>query len=91
MTQTDGWLVALAVVAVGGWGDAGAALLLVGAGLYLGGAIVLAVAFHLPRNDALDAVATGGEAGQWVPLTQNSLPSGSCNTVQLMPYSALSA
>lgn len=54
---------ALAVVAVAGWGDAEAAPLLVGAGLYLGGAVALTVAFHLPRNDALDAVdATGPDA-----------------------------
>jgi uncharacterized membrane protein len=54
---------ALVGVAVAGWGDAEAAPLLVGAGLYLGGAIALTAGFHIPRNNALDAVdATGPEA-----------------------------
>ena len=54
---------ALVVVAVAGWGDAEAVPLLVGAGLYLGGNIALTAGFHIPRNNALDAVdADGPEA-----------------------------
>lgn len=51
---------ALVVVAIGGWGDADTGPLLVGAGLYLVGAIALTAGFHIPRNDALDAVDAGG-------------------------------
>ena len=67
--------VGLAVVAVAGWGNADRVPLLVGSGLYLLGVIVVTGAFHIPRNDALDAVdATSSSAatawhtfvGPWV-------------------------
>jgi uncharacterized membrane protein len=48
--------VALAVWSVASWGEPGAVHLLVGSLIYLLGAIVLTVVFHVPRNDALATV-----------------------------------
>lgn len=49
------------------WGDRQAILLMAGAVLYLGGAIVWTGLFHIPRNNALAALdpAAAGSAAQW--------------------------
>jgi uncharacterized membrane protein len=48
--------VALAVWALARWGEHGAVHLLIGSLIYLVGAIVLTIVFHVPRNDALATV-----------------------------------
>lgn len=48
--------VALIVVAVVQWHDSYAVYLVVGSALYLLGAFALTRGYHVPRNDALDAV-----------------------------------
>jgi len=55
--------VALGVFALIGWGDAGMALRLSGAVVYLVGTIVVTVAANVPRNDALAAVDPTGDDG----------------------------
>jgi uncharacterized membrane protein len=56
----------LAVTGVVRWGEDGSALLVAGGLLYLV-AIVMTVAFHVPRNDALALVdpASPGAAAEW--------------------------
>jgi uncharacterized membrane protein len=46
----------LAVAAVIEWGEAYAAYLLAGGAVYLVGTILLTIAYHVPRNDALATV-----------------------------------
>ena len=53
----------LAIAALIGWGDARAAWLLVGSLLYLVGAIAVTMAFNVPRNNALAAVAPESAEG----------------------------
>ncbi len=57
----------LAVVALLTWGNARAAWLLVGGLLYVVGAIVVTMAFNVPQNNALAAVAPASAegAGPW--------------------------
>jgi uncharacterized membrane protein len=59
--------VGLVVVGARRWGDAGAVQLVVGSSLYLV-SVVLTIAFHVPRNDALDQVdaASAGAAQRWL-------------------------
>lgn len=59
--------VALGVFAVRGWGASWAAPVLGGSVLYLLGAIVLTMAFHVPLNDALAVLDPGapGSAPTW--------------------------
>ena len=54
---------ALAVAAFSRWGEAGAVWLLVGGLLYLVGAIAVTMAFNVPRNNALAAVAPESAEG----------------------------
>jgi uncharacterized membrane protein len=54
---------ALMVVALSSWGEAGAAWLLVGGLLYLVGAIAVTMAFNVPRNNALAAIAPESAEG----------------------------
>lgn len=62
---------AAACLALGGWALTGlgqpyAPYLLAGSALYLAGAIVPTIAYHVPRNEALARVEPGVEAaGQW--------------------------
>jgi uncharacterized membrane protein len=58
--------VGVGIAALAGWGDAAATLGLVGACCYLV-AIVVTVAYHVPRNDALAALdpATAEAATYW--------------------------
>jgi uncharacterized membrane protein len=55
--------VVLAVVALVRWHEPGSVLLLVGSVLYVIGTIVVTMAFNVPRNDALAAVAPDSAAG----------------------------
>jgi uncharacterized membrane protein len=48
--------IAVIVGAVLEWGDAFAVYLLIGGAVYLVGAILLTIAYHIPRNDALAMV-----------------------------------
>lgn len=59
--------VALAVRALFTWGDRPAALLLAGSGLYLAGAIVLTIGYHVPLNDAFAVLQPSDDraAAQW--------------------------
>jgi uncharacterized membrane protein len=59
--------VALAVAALLMWGEPGAVWLLLGSLLYLAGAVVVTMAFNVPRNNALAAVApeSAEGAGLW--------------------------
>ncbi len=59
--------VALAIIALSSWGEAGAAYLLGGAVLYILGAPGVTMAFNVPRNNALAAVDPAGAdgAGLW--------------------------
>jgi len=54
---------ALAISAVRGWDGPGAPFRLAGGLLYLVGTVLLTVAYHVPRNDALAAVDPGGADG----------------------------
>lgn len=54
---------ALAVSAVRGWGEPGVRWRLAGGLLYLVGTVLVTVAYHVPRNDALAAVDAGGADG----------------------------
>ena len=58
---------ALAVAALSRWSEPGAVWLLVGGLLYLVGAIAVTMAFNVPRNNALAAVApeSAEGAGLW--------------------------
>ena len=58
---------ALTIAAILRWSEPGAALLLVGGLLYLVGAIGVTMAFNVPRNNALAALAADSTdgAGQW--------------------------
>ncbi len=57
----------LVVAAVVEWGEAYAVYLLVGGLLYIAGVVVLTMAYHVPRNDALAAIDPGdaGAADHW--------------------------
>ena len=56
--------VGLIVAGIRRWGDAGATQLVVGSSLYLV-SVVLTIAFHVPRNEALDKVdPSSASAGQ---------------------------
>lgn len=59
--------VALIAAAVVTWDERHAPWLLAGATLYLVGTVVLTIAYHVPRNDALAAVDPHGvdAAGRW--------------------------
>jgi uncharacterized membrane protein len=59
--------VALVVSSVRGWGESYAVPVLVGSVLYLLGAIVLTMTFHVPLNDALAALDPGApsSAAAW--------------------------
>ncbi len=59
--------VGLIVAGARRWGDAGAAQLIVGSGLYLV-SVVLTIGFHVPRNEALDKVdpSSAGAAQRWL-------------------------
>jgi uncharacterized membrane protein len=59
--------VAVGVVAVASWDEDHAVYLLVASLLYLVGTIVMTIAYHVPRNDALAAVdpADPGAARHW--------------------------
>ncbi|MBO0851041.1 MAG: DUF1772 domain-containing protein [Pseudonocardia sp.] len=67
MFGTAAVCVALIVCAVRGWGQTYAVPLLAGAVLYLVGAIVLTIAFHVPLNDALAGLdpSAAGSAEVW--------------------------
>jgi uncharacterized membrane protein len=75
----------LAVAALLRWRHPGAAWQLAGALLYLGGSLVLTRAYHIPRNDALAALAADSAAAatywqryltEWV--RGNHLRAGAC-------------
>jgi uncharacterized membrane protein len=59
--------VVAAVVAVLNWGEAGAGLVFAGSLVYVVGTFVLTIGYHVPRNDALAKVDSGGPdaAGAW--------------------------
>ena len=59
--------VVLVVAAFVEWGEAYAVSLLVGGLLYLAGVVVVTIAYHVPRNDALAAAdpAEAAAASQW--------------------------
>lgn len=67
MFGTAALCVALIVCAVRGWGSGYAGWLLGGALLYLVGAVVLTIAFHVPLNDSLAVLdpASADAAGVW--------------------------
>lgn len=67
---------ALAITSAWTWDQPGAALRLAAGLLYVAGAVVLTAAYHIPRNDALDAIAASSAEApdvwarylkQWVP------------------------
>jgi uncharacterized membrane protein len=60
---TPALCLALAVTALLRWGEPGAVWLLVGGLLYLVGAIVVTMAFNVPRNNALGALAADSTDG----------------------------
>jgi len=57
----------LIVAGIRRWGDAGATQLVVGSSLYLV-SVVLTIAFHVPRNEALDKVepSSAAAAQRWL-------------------------
>ena len=62
---TAGTCLAVAVFSLVRWHEPGAVYLLAGGLLYLFGTILVTIAFHVPRNDALAAVDPAGtEAGR---------------------------
>lgn len=65
--------VALAVRAITAWGDRRAVLLLVGAALYLVGAIVLTAAYNVPLNNHLAGVSVHAQdaVAQWHSYAHN--------------------
>jgi uncharacterized membrane protein len=65
--------VALAVRAVTTWGDRRAVLLLIGAALYLAGAIVLTAAYNVPLNNHLAGVSAHAQdaVAQWHSYAHN--------------------
>lgn len=64
---TAGLCAVMAVRAFATWGDRSAALLVVGAVLYLVGAVALTGGYHIPRNDALGELDPNapGTAAEW--------------------------
>ena len=64
--------VGLGVVAIQRRDDPRSTYLLIGAGLYLGG-IILTIAYHVPRNDALALVdpKSSGAAAAWHHYVRN--------------------
>jgi uncharacterized membrane protein len=56
---------ALVVWALVAWGEAFAPYLLAGGALYLVGAILLTIVYHVPRNEALAKVEPRGAEGLW--------------------------
>src|SRR5688572_29558017 len=67
--------VVLGVVAGTRWGDPAAPWALIGAGLYLA-SLVVTVAYHVPRNDALDVVdpASPGATERWQQYLSEWVP-----------------
>ena len=70
MTALFGTALACAVLVVAAfveWGEAYAVYLLLGGLLYIAGVVVLTIAYHVPRNDAMAALdpADATSAGHW--------------------------
>ena len=64
---TGALCVYLGVRGVLDWGDRRATLLVVGSAVYLGGVILLTIAYHVPMNDSLATVDphAAGAAAEW--------------------------
>ena len=83
---------ALAITTAFTWDDPNAALRLAGGLLYFFGVFVLTIAYHVPRNDALDAVTAGSAEGaaewarylrEWVPWNHVRSVTGIASTIAI--------
>jgi len=74
---------ALAITSVWTWDEPGAPLRLAGGVVYVVGTIALTAAYHIPRNDALDAVAADGPgaAEAWAVFLREWVPWNHVRTV----------
>ncbi len=74
---------ALAITSAWTWDEPNSALRLAGGLLYLFGVIVLTFAYHIPRNDALDAVKAGTAEGaaEWARFLKEWVPWNHVRTV----------
>jgi uncharacterized membrane protein len=74
---------ALAVSAAWTWDQPGAGYRLAGGLLIVLGSLVLTVAYHVPRNNALDAVdaASSGAAGEWARYLGDWVPANHVRAV----------
>jgi uncharacterized membrane protein len=74
---------ALAVSSAWTWDQAGAGLRLAGGSLAFGGSLVLTAAYHVPRNNALDAVGpqTAEGAVQWTRYLREWVPANHVRTL----------
>jgi len=74
---------ALAITSAWTWDEPNSALRLAGGLLYLFGVIVLTFAYHIPRNDALDAVTAGTPDGaaEWARFLKEWVPWNHVRTV----------
>jgi uncharacterized membrane protein len=80
----------LAVVSVVEWGEPGAAYLLAGSLLYVVGTALVTIAFNVPRNDALAAVAA--ESAEGATVWARFVPSWTAwNTVRTVAAVAAAA
>ena len=74
---------ALPVTSAWTWDEPNSALRLAGGLLYVFGVIVLTFAYHIPRNDALDAVTAGTPeaAAEWARFLKEWVPWNHVRTV----------
>lgn len=84
---------ALAVSSAWTWDEPNSALRLAGGLLYFFGVVVLTIAYHVPRNDALDAVTAGTAEGaaewarylsEWVPWNHVRTVASIASTITLV-------
>ena len=74
---------ALAITSAWTWDEPHASLRLAGGLLYVIGSIVLTFAYHIPRNDALDAVKAGTSEGaaEWARFLREWVPANHVRTI----------
>lgn len=83
--------VALVVAAVAGWGEARAPWLLAGGLTYALGCFALTMAYHVPRNDALDAIdpRAADASGRWAAFLAQWVPANSVRALAALVTAAL--
>lgn len=90
-TGTAIFCAALVVVAVVGWGEARSPWLLAGGLTYALGTFVLTIAYHVPRNDALDRIdpRAADAAGRWAAYLSEWVPANTVRALAALVAAAL--